>query len=296
MQLGAAGRSARLALPAGVALSRAALDAALVEAAVAAGAAFLPETAGSLEAVTSEGRTVALRQGPDEAAITARVVLAANGLKGALRGQPAEMQAHVEAGSRIGAGVLVEQGPAEYVAGTVYMAVGAKGYVGLVRVEDGRLNIAAAFDAGFVRRAGGPGPAAIQVLHEARFPAIAELAALPWKGTPPLTRQAPSPAAVRLFLLGDAAGYVEPFTGEGISWALATGQAVVPLALRALDRWQAELAADWSARLREIVGRRQRACRILAALLRRPLLSRLAIRLLEVAPQLANPLVRRLQG
>ena len=33
-------------------------------------------------------------------------------------------------------------------AGTIHMAVGPHGYVGAARLEDGRLNIAAAFDRG----------------------------------------------------------------------------------------------------------------------------------------------------
>ena len=39
-----------------------------------------------------------------------------------------------------------------------------------------------------------------------------------------------------LFVLGDAAGYVEPFTGEGMAWAFAAAEAVVPLAIRAIER------------------------------------------------------------
>ena len=52
----------------------------------------------------------------------------------------------------------------------------------------------------------------------------------------------------RLFLLGDAAGYVEPFTGEGIAWALASGRAIAPLALRAIERWEPRLAGEWERR------------------------------------------------
>ena len=36
-----------------------------------------------------------------------------------------------------------------------------------------------------------------------------------WSGTPPLTTVPRWNAAERLFVMGDAAGYVEPFTGEG---------------------------------------------------------------------------------
>ena len=46
--------------------------------------------------------------------------------------------------------------------------------------------------------------------------------------TPTLTRRRRTIQRGRLFILGDAAGYIEPFTGEGIAWALASAAAIVP--------------------------------------------------------------------
>jgi flavin-dependent dehydrogenase len=40
-----------------------------------------------------------------------------------------------------------------------------------------------------------------------------------------------------LFVIGDAAGYVEPFTGEGMAWALAAADGLAPLAARAVGAW-----------------------------------------------------------
>ena len=45
-----------------------------------------------------------------------------------------------------------------------------------------------------------------------------------WRTITPLTRQALAPAHPRLFLIGDAARVVEPFTGEGIYYALRSGE------------------------------------------------------------------------
>ena len=136
------------------------------------------------------------------------------------------------------------------------MACGAGGYTGLVRLEDGRLDVAAAFDAAWVRAAGGPGRAAARLLREAGWPAPDRLEALPWRGTPALTRRPRRVAAERLFVVGDAAGYVEPFTGEGMAWALASGAAVAPLAARAVT-WRPELARRWADLHSRVVGRRQ---------------------------------------
>ena len=45
-----------------------------------------------------------------------------------------------------------------------------------------------------------------------------------WRTITPLTRKALDPAHARLFLIGDAARVVEPFTGEGIFYALRSGE------------------------------------------------------------------------
>jgi flavin-dependent dehydrogenase len=45
-----------------------------------------------------------------------------------------------------------------------------------------------------------------------------------WRTITPLTREPISPAQPSLFFVGDAARVVEPFTGEGIYYALASGE------------------------------------------------------------------------
>ncbi|MEO5721458.1 MAG: NAD(P)/FAD-dependent oxidoreductase [Chthoniobacterales bacterium] len=54
-----------------------------------------------------------------------------------------------------------------------------------------------------------------------------------WRTITPLRRAAVSPATRRLFLVGDAARVVEPFTGEGIAYALRSGELAAE-AIRAL--------------------------------------------------------------
>ena len=114
---------------------------------------------------------------------------------------------------------MVPRAAAGYEPQTVYMACAAEGYVGQVVVEDGRMDMAAALDPLAVKAAGGPGELATKIIDQAGFPPVPDLARLPWKGTPHLTRQSPRLGGERLFVLGDAAGYVEPFTGEGMAWA-----------------------------------------------------------------------------
>jgi 2-polyprenyl-6-methoxyphenol hydroxylase-like FAD-dependent oxidoreductase len=167
------------------------------------------------------------------------------------------------------------------------MACGAAGYVGLVRLEDGRLNVAAAFDAPALKAAHAPGVAASRVLTEVGWPVPAELPDRPWRGTPALTRRLGRPSGERVLAVGDAAGYVEPFTGEGMAWALASGLAVVPLALRVARGWRPALADVWASG-RRAAARRQRLCRTVAWLLRRPRLARRVFGLLGRVPWAAR--------
>lgn len=291
LRLGTDGGSAFVPLPGGAVLSRAALDAALVQAAVRAGADFLPGTRARLRGNRVAVREVTLRQDGRTVQAAARVVLAAGGLGGGPLARDAGLDNVVEAGARIGAGAVAPRSPAWYEPGTIFMACGAGGYAGLVRLEDGTLDIAAALDPAAVKQAGGLGPAVAAILSATGWPPVPGLAQLPWHGTPLLTQHAVRPAAERLFLLGDAAGYIEPFTGEGIAWALASGAAVAPLAHRACDGWDPGLARAWCSLYRATVGRRQWVCRAVAAVLRRPALTRLMIGALDRMPVLAAPMV-----
>jgi flavin-dependent dehydrogenase len=99
-----------------------------------------------------------------------------------------------------------------------------------------------------------------------------------------------------VLLLGDAAGYVEPFTGEGIAWALTAAMTAPFVAVRGLLHWSQAIEEEWTRLHRASVQRRQVLCRAMAWLLRRPLLVETAIRLLHRFPWLADPVVRRLNA
>jgi menaquinone-9 beta-reductase len=291
-----AGRTARLALPAGIALSRTQFDAALVDAAIAAGAEYLPETRAAVGAVHAGQRRVELRHGRHERIAHARLVLVASGLGTTCPVRDPRIQTRAAVNSRIGAGCVLGDFPEFYRRKTIFMALGRHGYVGLVRVEDGLLNVAAAVDPRFLRRHGGPGNAASILLAEAGFPPVGALATAAWQGTAALTRRTWPLAAERVFVLGDAAGYVEPFTGEGIAWALASAQAVAPLALRAIERWDPSLAQAWPALHRRLVGRRQRFCRSFAILLRHPWLALPAFEVLSRIPPVSRLMIRHINA
>jgi menaquinone-9 beta-reductase len=295
-QLGFRGRTVRLALPEGVALSRSRLDAGLVDAAITSGAQFLQETQAVVADICNGARLVRLTHGGTSVDATARVVLVATGLGTRYQSDGSATKTRIRTGSRLGAGCVMAAAPGFYSERTIFMAVGRDGYVGTVRVEDGSLNVAAALEAATVRQWGSPGLAAAAILAMAGFPAIAGLENAHWQGTAGLTRQTRPLAANRLFLLGDAAGYVEPFTGEGIAWALASGQAVVPLALQAMERWDPRLGRVWSTRHRKLIGRRQLVCRAVAVGLRQPWLASMGFEVLSRLPASAGIVFRRLNA
>src|SRR6185437_5410016 len=174
---------------------REALDSALIREAEAAGATFLPGTLAKIDAADEGLRAVSVNGGKQ----LARIAIEATGLGG--RGATARPA------SRLGAGTVVprELVPEFFAPCTVYMATGRGGYVGMVRLEDGRLDLGAALDAAFVRSSGGLGPAAAAIIGTTDWPSIPGLAEFVWKGTPALTRQVEVVADRRLFRVGDAA-------------------------------------------------------------------------------------------
>lgn len=295
----AAGAQARVKLPTGLAVTRRTLDHALVRAAIAAGAAF---AAGVKAQVAPAGarredfRRVRLR---DRAGVTdvvrGQVVVAADGLGHPSLGGLPEFARDRPVRSRIGLGAVMEANGA-YEPGTIHMGIGRRGYAGVVRVEGGMLAVAAAVDAEFLKEASGPASAVERILSDARLPTPMRMENARWLGTAPLNQTLRRSAGWRVLVIGDAAGYVEPFTGEGIAWALAGAAEVTPFLRGAIPDWRPDTAARWiRAHKRRVTGD-QRLCRAASAVLRSPLASELGVRLLSRFPGLARPGVRRLDA
>jgi len=293
LELRFAGRSTWLHLPGGIALSRERLDLALVDLAVASGAIFLPRTEGLVGPIQANARRVALVQADRAVTAKARVVLVATGLGQVRFEGESPVRSRSAARSRIGAGCMVNVFPDVYQQGTVFMTVGRSGYVGLVRVEDGHLNVAAAFNQPSVKEYGSPGAAANRILLEAGFAPVPALDDAAWRGTPALTRQTRPIAGERFFVLGDAAGYIEPFTGEGMAWAMMSGQAIAPLVWRGVKCWEPSLARAWVLLHRRLVTRRQYLCRVLATLLHHPGLAHAALELVARVPSVSRFMIKR---
>ena len=299
LQLHYRGRHAAIDLPAGLAVSRAALDLALADAAAEAGCERLFETTAAVDPRWDEqpgggSRRVFLRGagGRDEQA-RAKAVVVADGLAhDSLRDCPG-YDSRTPASSRVGIGGEADAGAIETARGAITMAVAHHGYAGAVEVEGGRVNVAAAVDPGFLKASGGPARALQRIFTDAGVPLRAPLESIAWTGTLPLTRRLSDPAARGIFVIGDAAGYVEPFTGEGMAWALAGAEAVVPFVARAVQSSAAGVERAWARARADIVGRDQHWCRVLAVCLRHPALVAPAVALLARHPGAAGPFVAR---
>ncbi|MHB8901326.1 MAG: NAD(P)/FAD-dependent oxidoreductase [Thermoguttaceae bacterium] len=285
---------ALLRLRGGAAVSREVLDAALVLEAVREGAHFLDRTAARLAELGEDDARLRLRCGDETSECTARVVVAADGLAGNLLGRWPGLKTEVSAGSRIGLGTVLPDDPFGCKPGVVGMTCGPAGYVGMVRVEGERLVMAAAVEPEFLRQAGGsPGEAVARHLAAAGLDARQPCLEAQWQATPPLTRRRRRPWDRRLLVIGDAAGYVEPFTGEGMTWALQCGRLVASFARQGAERWSPEVGMQWERCYRRAIRGRQWVCRTIAALSRHPRLSEATIRLCGQFPWLAAPVLGR---
>jgi flavin-dependent dehydrogenase len=295
LRLGGWSMQAELPLNGSVSLSRHALDLALIEEAQRWGVHFCPEARGKLGPLFSDRRVVEVAVARELREVATRAVVAADGLSSGLMSQVG-VPSEVPPSSRrrlVGLGGVFSPSPPGYREGVIHMAVGRTGYVGLSRVEDGSLNVAAALTPDSLREADSPVDVVVSLLSECGWPDLPALPSEGWTGTPELTRRPRKPGAERLFAVGDAGGYVEPFTGEGVFWALTGARLSAPFIARVAESWDPGLLEGWTKAHAGLVGRAQRLCRLISWALARPSFSRSLIRTLRDHPVLAGPLVRR---
>jgi flavin-dependent dehydrogenase len=295
LRLGGWAMEVDLSLAGSLSLSRHALDLALLQEAQRVGAHFCPKASAKLGPLYSDRRIVKVTVSGEGRELATRAVVAADGLRSGLMAQ-AGVPSEVPLSSRrrlVGLGGVFSSSTPGFEAGVIHMALGRAGYVGLSRVEDGSLNVAAAVVPDSLRELGSPGAVVGSLLSECGWPGLPETPSEGWKGTPELTRRPRQPGAERLFAVGDAGGYVEPFTGEGVFWALTGARLSAPFIGRVAESWDPGLLAGWSKAHASLVGRAQRLCRLISWTLARPSVSRGLIRMLRDHPALAGPVVRR---
>lgn len=276
-----------LPLPGGYAIDRAAFDLALAQRAVAAGVTFAAGCVARVLGVKSGLQRIGLTTPIRTTVASARVVVVADGLLRSSLHPDASAVVHPAPRARIGVATLIAVRDAPLASGVIEMSIAQHGYAGQVRLDDQRLLVAAAIDREMLSSRS-IGEAVAVVLGKRGELFRESLVAAEWHSAPPLTRKPPNIAGERWFAVGDAAGYVEPFTGDGMAAALETGAAVTPWLAAAQRSWTSAMAAAWTDEHRRIVGRKQSLCRGLAWTLRRPWATGMLLSLCRRAPRLVS--------
>jgi flavin-dependent dehydrogenase len=235
----ASGRRVPFRLPAaGLGISRYRLDALLARLACQAGADVrFGRRVLSLEAVSSSGFRVRIAGpgGTEEA--QARVAIGAWGRWDALDRtlqRSFRLRSHRFFGWSRG-----YEGETAFLAGRVQLYLFPGGYCGLSRVEQGVANLAGVVSER-ARRAIPPGWSAVLDYARRRNRDLdADLSRLSpgpvgFLGTGPVLFLAKPPTEGRILMVGDAAGVIDPFSGEGQAAALASGILAGEAALRHL--------------------------------------------------------------
>ncbi|MEM9644607.1 MAG: FAD-dependent monooxygenase [Planctomycetota bacterium] len=196
-------------------------------------------------------------------------------------------------------------GMQEFPSRTVVMACDHDGYLGIVKLNDGRVDVAAALSGGAAGNgAGRPIERVAAMLRRAKVPGQKSWFDGHWfRGAPdretasvmttgPLQRKR-LPGRGRLLAIGDAAEYVEPFTGEGMTWGMLSGIAAADWIAR--HTGSAHSVGDgWALEHDRLLGRSRQVCRWIATTLRHELPRRAAGALISRFPSLGSPLVRHL--
>lgn len=293
LRVHSASRVLELRVPAYRVIDRSRFDHDLVHAAINAGTRFCPGT----QARVRTDHSVQLTD-PNGAqrVLTPKSIIIADGIKGTSLRDLDRFAWHTRPNGYIGMGAIASALPRGCDPNAISMHHFHSGYAGLAPLPGGRAVIAAAVDPDWVKGQHDGTPLA-GLLCELKIDIDPNTRLHTNPGAPGLTRRrAAIEADRRIFLIGDATGYIEPFTGEGMTWALADACMMTHHALAVLGGRYT--AGAWTAQHRSINRRRKVLCRGTARLLRAPRLTRALIRTASGSRMLTSGLgsaVRTLQ-
>lgn len=283
LDLSSADRRMSLSIPPYRVIDRAVFDSDLVHAATKAGAIFLPET---LAHVRPDHTVELTRSGQESKLLAARVVIVADGIKGAALRMIKGFNWRVDPDARVGIGGMVGSLPPGCAPDAITMLHGPSGYAGIAPLDSGHALIAAAVDPSWV---GKPhtAPPLLALLRELGLSIEPDTPMSLTGGAPGLTRRRDSiEADGRVFLIGDATGYIEPFTGEGMTWALQDACMVTRHAHATLTGNYT--IGNWTAQHRHINRHRKTLCTMSTQMMRKPRLTRALISASSKTPMLTN--------
>jgi flavin-dependent dehydrogenase len=284
------GQRIELPLPSGVAMSRERLDAKLLAAAEEAGVKVWMPVLARVDQVGADSVSAVLEwaEGNSETEQYSAVVIA-SGLNAS--GSQRLLPWIQKPNGPFGASFFAESDCLP--GGVIHMACDDDGYVGMVRLEDDRIDIAAALAAG--SEAAGTGSAMERIhgiLERSELRDWQFIRPTPIMTTPPLRRRRIAGAG-RIVAIGDASGYVEPFTGEGMTWGMMSAVAAGDLIAARSDDLSG-LGQAWCRELAALLRSKRLACRALTSALRSPLARRAIAKMLAQWPGMAAPLLHHL--
>jgi geranylgeranyl reductase family protein len=276
----------------GLAVRRTRLDAVLVDAVRAAGLELHEDTRVTAFRYDQGLPTVELQRGQVCCRLSARLVVAAEGRSsvvartlGLLRPHP-RLRKWAVRGHWSGMEGLGDHGE---------MHVGGGGYCGIAPLGQGRANVAFVLERDEMKAAGGD----LRGFHERtlqRWPRIAErLRHATLDDEPraigPLALECRKAAAPGVALVGDAAGFYDPFTGEGVTLALRGAELLAQAAEAALRKPGPANVTAYDAARRAATRDKFRLNRLLQVVVAHPWLADAVAHRLARAPRLADQLV-----
>lgn len=276
---------ATLSLPRGRAVSRRQLDANLLTAAKQAGASVQTRTQfiriidHSSKNVEFEIRKFRNGKSSSTSTVTAALLIDASGLAAAVMRHFSTQGAVRLSSDLVGIGVTL---PATTLtSGVIEMNIQENGYIGAVSVDGGFLDIAAACPANAVKETS---LAMAQLSIKCSAHDQIKRDQLNLRGTPALSRFGPI-AFGRCIAIGDSACYHEPFTGQGMSWALASAYEFTRLVKRVgLEK----AALTWPSCYQSTIRPQMGVCRAFGTLRRAQFLGPRFVAALRTFPTIAN--------
>jgi flavin-dependent dehydrogenase len=273
-------------------LGREVLDTLLVEEARHSGATVWEEAL-VREPLREEGvvRGALIRMNGVDREVRARLTLAADGLRSRFARC---LGLGVGDGGRKKIGLAARYPVADMVPPRVLMSAVGDGCCGLA-VRGGEANLGMVADGSRAREIGGD-PAAFFHRELKRFPQLAECV----EGPPlslctvgSLTWRTRSQSTAGCLLLGDAAGFYDPFTGQGVTFALLTAQIAARIAGEALaeNDLSARRLAHYSRERRRLLEPKLLVQRVIQEVIARPQLLDHVVARLNRRPDTARELV-----
>ena len=262
----------------GLGIARPVLDGLLLERARAAGAR-VDEGVTVAGVLVERGAVTGVRVRDDagqELAVRAQLVVAADGLRSPVA-RSLGLERELRRPRRLG---LVARVRGAATSSMGVMAVGRDAYCGVASVGAAETSVGLVVSAG-ARRAD---ETAAELIHrevEALAPAHDALTgaarATSIRGASPLARRVGQVAGPGYLLVGDAAGFTDPFTGEGVHRALRGAELAASAVRNALARRDRD-PVDYPRARRDAFAAKERACLLVQALLARPALFEYCLR------------------